>query len=153
MTITYQQERFADVIDDVKALAPAQWAEMAHGYENFVAEPNWKLYLSIEAAGAGLLVTARDDGKMVGYMGFMVFPHASARECLAASSTPFYVVPGPRCGLVLRRLLLTARALLAKRGVKIVSVRTHVWASAGPLLEAMGFRQTDLMYMQELDHA
>jgi len=48
---------------------------------------------------------------------------------------------------------ISFRRLLKQRGVHMVSVRTHVWASAGGLLEAMRFRQTDAMYMLEIDHA
>jgi len=151
--LEYAQERLADALDDIKALVPAQSAEMAQGYERFVPEPNWPAYLAVEARGAGLLVTARDEGRLVGYLGFMLHPHASAISTMAASSTPYYVVAGPNRGLVLRRLLCVAKQLLEQRKVSMMTVRTHPWASAAPLLEAMRFRQTDTIWMLELDHA
>ncbi len=146
----YREEKLADARPEMERMAPLQWAEMAQGFEEFVGAPRWDVYLRAEAVGAAFLVTARQDGRLVGYFGMVVHPHLSMENTLAATSTPYWVEPGRYRGLILRRLIETAMAIARQRTVKVVAIRTHVWASAGPILEAMRFRPVETSYMLSL---
>lgn len=151
--ITYAQETLKAVLPEIKAMVPEQWEEMAQGFDGMTYAPNWALYLAAEERGAGMLLTAREDEVMLGYFGFLVHPHLSAQAQLAATSTPYYVrkmhKPGTR-GLVLRSLIRESVKKLKARGVTLISIRTHHWASAGAILESLRFKPFETSYMLKL---
>ncbi len=150
MTVTYQTERLRDTMGEINAMLPDQWAEMAQGFDAFQTDPQWNLYLMAEDKGVGLLMTAREAGALVGYFGVLIHPHLSTKATLAATSTPYYVVKRRDRGLVLRSLIRNTVKLLKARGVQLVAIRTHVWASAAPILESLKFRPIETSYMLEL---
>lgn len=146
----YRQEKLADTISEIAALVPQQWAEMAQGFEEFVSDTNWAVYLKAEEMGAGVLFTARDDGRLIGYFGMLVHPHLSMKSEIAATSTPYYVIPCRTRGLILRRLFGMGLAEARLRGATMAAIRTHTWASCAPILEAMKFREIETSYMLKL---
>lgn len=148
--VDYAKEFLKDTIDELKALAPLQWEEMAVGFEDFVADPNWALYMAIETRGNGLLVTAREDGKLIGYFGALIYPHLSDKNVLAASSTPYFVIKRRDRGIVLRHMIQFALKTLSERGVRLVSIRTHVWASCASILEGLDFKPVEMNYYRKL---
>lgn len=145
--IDYREEKLADARPEMEAMVPRQWAEMAQGFDEFVSAPRWDVYLRAEQQGAGFLVTARHEGRLVGYFGMLVHSHLSMADTLAATSTPYWVEPGRYRGLILRRLIETALAVARGRGAKVAAIRTHVWASCGTILESMRFRPVETSYM------
>lgn len=150
MTIFYAVEKLAAALVDVKATLPAMWAEMAEGFGEEKAEPNWAIYFAAEAKGNAFLVTAREKGLMVGYFGMLIYPNLSLQNELAASSTPYYVVPRRDRGIILRSLIRHARSICERAGVKKMTVKTHPWASAEPILVHLGAREISKDFMFDL---
>ena len=144
----YQTEKLKDILPEINAMVPEQWAEMAEGFEG-LAQPNWPIYLAAEERGMGLLLTAR-DAELVGYFGFLIHPHLSAADQLAASSTPYFVKKRRDRGVILRSLIRYSLDILSRRGVRYVSVRTHTWASCAPILERLHFKPYETSYMLKL---
>lgn len=150
MTIVYAREPLASAIEEVKATLPAMWAEMAEGFGDERAEPNWNIYFAAEAKNAAFLLTAREDGVLVGYFGMLVYPNLSLKNELAASATPYYVVPRRDRGLILRSLIRHAITICQRAGVKKATVKTHPWASAESVLVRLGAREVSKDFMFEL---
>lgn len=146
----YAEERLADIRPEIEALTPQQWAEMAVGFEAFVMRPMWELYEEIERKDKLVLVTARREGVLTGYFGFMLHPFPSARATTAATSTPYYAIKGKWRGLVLRRMVRTAIKAAQERGAQMITIRNHVWAPAEPILKSLGFRPVETWYMLNL---
>lgn len=144
--ITYAQEKLADCRAEIEALVPQQWAEMAQGFDQFVEKPNWDFYLKLEAKGNALLFTARDAGAIVGWFGVYVYKSTTS-DNLIVQATPYFVVPCRARGLILRRLIKTAIAAVALPGA-MITIKTHPWASAAPILEHLGFRAVETWYMK-----
>jgi hypothetical protein len=150
VTVTYAREPLSSALEEVKATLPAMWAEMAEGFGEEQAEPNWKLYFAAEACNAAFLLTAREDGALVGYFGMLVYANLSLKNELAASSTPYYVVPRRDRGLILRSLIRHAITICQRAGVKKATVKTHPWASAEPVLVHLGAREISKDFMFDL---
>ena len=156
--ITYQQERLADIRSQIEAHVSEQWAEMASaegGFDQFVEKPNWDWYLGLEAKGNAVLFTARREGtdrELVGWFGVYVY-RSTTSDNLMVQATPYYVLPsvGPlRRGLILRNLIryaLDKVTGLPAVGGAMVTIKTHPWASAAPILEHLGFRAVETWYM------
>lgn len=146
--IDYQQERLAAVQAEVAELGHEQAAEMAIGFENFVEKPNWDWYLGMEAKGNLLLLTAREDDRMVGYFGAYVYRSTTSQH-LIVQATPYYVLKHRFRGIILKRLIQHLLKIAGKAGA-LVTIKTHPWASAAPILEHLGFRQAEIVYMLEV---
>ncbi len=151
--ITYQEERPADARHDIEALAFAQWAEMAQGgYEELVENPNYEFYLALAAKGMLILLTARDESRLVGYLAAYVYPSTTSKHETMVQSGPYYVVRevgGIKRGLILRRLFARLVEIARARGT-VVTIKTHPWATAAPLLKHMGFREAETWYTLRL---
>lgn len=151
--VTYQEERPLDARPDVEALAAEQWAEMAQGgYEQMVENPNYDFYLGLAARNMLILLTARDGPKLVGYLAAYVYASTTSKHETMVSSGPYYVVRSLGClkrGLVLRGLFRLLIAAARARG-SLVTVKTHPWATAAPLLKHMGFREAETWYTLRL---
>lgn len=153
--IVYTQERLADIKDEIAALVPQQVAEMAVGFENFVEQPNWEAYLKIEAKGLGILFTARESPAfewapmpLVGYFGAYVYKSTTSQHTMV-QATPYYVIPCRFRGIILKRLVtMLLEHPLAPRP-RLLMVKTHVWADAGPILAHLGFRPVEIWHMLE----
>lgn len=170
--IVYAQERLVDVKDEVAELGHQQTAEMAVGFEHFVEKPNWDWYLGLEAKGMLILLTAREsacsrkDGpvcglpdehgwsccghasrRLVGYFGAYIYQSTTSQHRMV-QATPYYVVPCRFRAIILKRLFQTLLAHPIARG-GLVTIKTHTWASAGSILEHLGFRATETWYMLE----
>jgi len=150
VTIVYAREPLASAKAEIDATLPAMWAEMAEGFGDERAEPNWKLYFTAEARNAAFLLTAREDGVLVGYFGMLVYPNLSLKNELAASATPYYVVPRRDRGLILRSLIRHAITICQRAGVRKATVKTHPWASAEPVLLHLGAREVARDFMFDL---
>lgn len=150
MSVNYQIEPLAVVRPEIEAILPAMWAEMAEGFEEERAEPNWEMYLALERKKAAFLLTAREAGVFVGYLGILVYPNSSLRNELSASSTSYYVVKRRDRGVILRGLIRYAADVCRRAGVRKMTVKTHPWASAEPVLVNLAFREIEKIFMLDL---
>lgn len=144
--IAYAQEKLAACRAEIEALVPQQWAEMAQGFDQFVEKPNWDFYLGLEAKGNALLFTARESGALIGWFGVYVYKSTTS-DNLIVQATPYFVIPHRTRGIILRRLIKTAIAKVAIAGA-MITIKTHPWASAAPILEHLGFRAVETWYMK-----
>lgn len=152
--IVYTQERLADIQSEVAELGHQQTAEMAVGFESFVEQPNWAWYLGLEAKGMLILLTARDPpaageaGKLVGYFGAYIYPSTTSQHTMV-TATPYYVVPCRFRGIILKRLVAKLLEHPQAPRPRLLTVKTHVWADAGPILAHLGFRPVEIWHMLE----
>lgn len=149
MTITYQSESPVQARPDIEALAAEQWAEMAKGgFEAFVQNPNYEFYLNLAARNMLILLTAREDGILVGYLAAYVYGSTTSQGEIMVQAGPYYAVQSLGClrrGLVLRGLFRKLVEIGSQRG-SMVTIKTHPWATAAPLLRHMGFREAETWY-------
>lgn len=142
--VAYRVESLLLALPEIRALVPEQFAEMAH-HAPPEYEVGWELYARAEHKGRGFLITAREPA-LVGYFGMLVQPHTQG-GFLAATSTPYYVVPRPARGLILRSLIREAVREARNRGARTVAIKTHPWADCGPILKREGFQPVETWHM------
>lgn len=151
MSIVYQRERVAAARGELEQFKNAQWSEMAQGFGGVEVDIRWESYLAADNAGLAYLLTARDEGRMIGYFGAMIGQMRSAKATKVAASVPYYVEPRPNRGIVLRRLFKTAAVDMKAMGVSLFKITTHPWASAAVLLEAEDFKLIETSYMLKIE--
>jgi len=153
--ITAQTEELdAETLNEAKPLLPSHYDELSeHKEAGIPLDPQFDLYLARAAVGQVIYVTLRERGALIGYLVSFVAPGMHYQGCLTCTTDIFYVTPDLR-GLHGGTLLFDAwKKECARRGVNLmqIGIKTRHAKYAGPLLEAAGFKATELMFWQFLD--
>lgn len=122
-SFTFQVERFADVIDEARALSNRQWQEAGEtGAGEFHLADN--RYLAADNAGSLRIFTARHRGAFIGHATFFVFVgmHAAVK---AAISDTLYIFPEFRRPGVSIRLIRFAEGILTGEGVEVIHMNVN----------------------------
>lgn len=105
-------------------------------------------YAAGEQQGQVHIVTARDEGKLVGYFIFFVISHMHYK-----SSGPmgyvdmYYILKSHRAGGTGAKLLALAESSLkAMRGVSKIYLSCKIHQDHDALFQALGYRPTDRVY-------
>lgn len=143
-------ERLADILAEVEELWHAHWKE-TEGYRDSQGyNPDHKQYLRVEAQGAFLEYTARDEeGKLAGHVGYIL--HVSRHTSkLNAVEDYFYMRPECRGRGAASGLLRFAIADLQRRGCKQVGMSSKLTHDIEPLLAKVGFKHVAKFFVMEV---
>jgi GNAT superfamily N-acetyltransferase len=144
----------AETLEEAKPLLPAHYDELSeHKLAGIPLDPQYGLYLARAAAGQVLYVTLREEGRLIGYLVSFVAPGMHYQTCLTATGDIFFVFPDRR-GLEGGKLLFTTWVKECKRrGIRLaqIGMKTRHAKFVRPLLEAIGFVETEVMFWQFLD--
>ena len=116
--ITSQVEPFPPFLKEVKPILPIHWEELALHKEKVPLDPQYNVYLERDAQGGVILVTAREDGKLIGYFVGFIAPGLHYQTCLTCTMDIFYVHPDHRGGGTGYHLFKSAEKELKRRGVQ-----------------------------------
>ena len=151
--IEIQVEKWATFFPDAKAIFPLHWKELALYQDAIPLDIDEGKYEQLDKLDVLLILTAREDGRMVGYYLWFLMAHGHYKSSGAMGLTDMYfVLPEYRRGVGVR-LFKQSETELRSRGIKkaITSCKVHENHSA--LFEAMGWRLTDLTFSKLLVEA
>lgn len=117
MTTTAQVESLTRGLGELKPLLPHHWAEIAIFTDRMPLDPDYGAYLAADACGELTYVTAREDGRLIGYTLFWVKPHLHYRSTLTATMDLIYLWPDHRMNGTGRMMGQTLMDELRRRGV------------------------------------
>lgn len=149
--VYYQREAAQFLWEEGMPLGEKHWSEIAH-YKDIQLSPNVEAYNRLEAAGVLRCFTARDCGKLIGYVAFFVQRHMHY-DVLCAAQDVLFVDPEHRKGMAGFRLIRYAEERLRKEGVAVVTQHVKKSNNVGKLLERMGYEEMDAVYTKRLDRA
>jgi len=135
-----------EFLAEVEPLLVQQWRELAADQERVPMVPDYAVYLGLWQAGACHVVTARDDGKLAGYIVFFVRCHPHYATTLMAFADSFYVLPEYRKSLLALRMVKHAIADLKRCGVQVVHCYAKPFNNLGKVLEYAGMTPTETTY-------
>jgi len=143
----------------VEPLTDALWDELLPLMEQHYREipqsrdvpfnPHKELYMNSASCGTLRVITARDNGTLIGYASFVVMPHPHTQVPQAVSDA-LYVVPSRR-GVVGVRLIDWCEQQLAREGVGALYVGASAATPLGSMLERMGYEMVDVVYTRRLN--
>ena len=147
----------ASGLEDLVAL---DWEEATVGRDPCpVLDIDWREYLRAERAGQYKAVSARKDGKLIGYNGYDIFKPKRHKSALWAFGDAMFIDKAHRKGLLAVQFLKESHALLKALGVQWVCKGDMVVenldtakprASFGDLLVKMGYSPYDRSYVLKL---
>jgi GNAT superfamily N-acetyltransferase len=131
------------------------WPEVSELYEEHFGpsfNPDSERYLDYEACGNLFLVTARDDGALMGFAIMYVFPSMHDGTLLGREDF-FYLVPEARCGWNALKMLSLAEEECARRGCVMVEMTVEISSNAAYILQARGYDMVSANYRKSLVRA
>lgn len=96
MTVTFQRETLAVVRPDVQELLTQHWNEVAHHKDIRTLDVDWEQFEIMESIGKLFVMTARDDGLLVGYTAALLRPHLHSKGLQTAYVDAIFMTPGKR---------------------------------------------------------
>lgn len=136
--ITFHVESFEERLDELQALLPLHYRELALNQDKVPLSPQYHVYIERERAGGLLFVTLRDAGELVGYFIGFVAPGLHYSTCLTCTMDIFYVHPERRSGSAGVRMFRFVEAELRRRGVQRWFMGSKVHADASALFKRIG---------------
>lgn len=149
--LSFQVEAFSAVQPELLPLFPRHWEELALDKEEVPLDPDWARYAQMEATGAISMVTARENGRLVGYCIMLLGPGLHYRTCYDAKMDIFWIAPEQRGhampGL---RLFRAVEKELRRRGVQRVYLGSKLHKDVGRLFVALGYHPVETWYSKML---
>jgi L-amino acid N-acyltransferase YncA len=144
--VTFVVEDWLEVKDEMSALWPAHWKEVALDHDAIPLDPDLELYDHLAESGMLHVLVARDEGRIIGYHLSIVKPHLHYRTSLHAQTDVYYIDPAYRKGMTGVRLFKEAERTLVARGVKKMITGTKMSLDMGKIFERLGWRETERTY-------
>lgn len=148
--ITAQLEKFADRIEELQALLPMHYEELALNKDQVPLCPQYEIYIEREVNNELIFVTLRELGELVGYFIGFIAPGLHYKTCLTCTMDIFYVRPDKRGGGAAKELFGFVEKELKRRGVDRWLVGSKCHKDASYLFEKLGFSQIEVYYSKWL---
>lgn len=144
--ITYQVEPFSKMYHEGMALFDEHWDEIARHKEHIKLNPDYDKYISLERMGVVHVVTARNDGCLIGYAINFVAPNMHYQDWLYSVNDIIYISIDYRKTGAGYRLLRFMEKELKKIGVTNIHLSMKLAHDFGPLMESLGYTAIERLY-------
>lgn len=150
MGTTYQLESMDTCVEEMRELWPLHWSEIALDKDKVPLEPDVETFSLLEDCGQLQILTVRNEGRLVGYHVSLVRQHLHYRSSLTAYVDMYFVHPDYRAGMVGVKLFSESERFLRERGVQRVYTGTKLHHDVGTVLERLGHKQTERLFVKFL---
>jgi len=151
VTFQVEQNPVAVIRSEGMSLLNAHWREVAQYPEVQVLDPDWQIYEQMERSGKLWVLTARDGGRLVGYIVMMLSRHLHYRSLTIAIDDIHFIHPDYRKGLTGYRMIRTTVKAMQALGVRMCTFRTKAAKDHGQLFRRLGFEPNDIVYAKILE--
>ncbi|MBK3774770.1 hypothetical protein GAY31_11445 [Azospirillum brasilense] len=150
--LTFQEETFSSAIEEIKTLMHGHWEEVASNKDTAFLEPNWDSFTKLEEAGALYVLTARDDGALVGYIIHVVVRPLHYASRVTAHDDAHYLLPAYRKGMNGIKMIKAAEDMLKRAGVNSIAYHSKAREdiNKGPVFQRLGYKPEEIIYKKEI---
>jgi len=140
----YKVETLADCLEEIKVLFKEHWDEVADPL--IPLNPDYDKYLEMDKAGITHTVTAREDGKIIGYHVSFIMPHLHYKQSKTCFTDIYFISKEHRKGFVGIRLFKFLEQSLREKNVQRIYMGTKLKLDIGPVLERLGYKPIERSY-------
>lgn len=148
--ITCHVESFEERLEELQALLPLHYKELALNQDRVPLAPQYHVYIERERSGGLVFVTLRDAGELVGYFIGFIAPGLHYSTCLTCTMDIFYVRADRRAGSAGVRMFRFVEAELRRRGVQRWFMGSKIHADASALFKRIGAAPVETYYSKWL---
>jgi hypothetical protein len=146
----YRTESWESFYRDAEKIFPLHWKELALNQEKIKIDVDYEGYVNLEKLGRLLVVTARNDGKLCGYIIAFLMHHLHYKSAGTMALTDmYYVTPDARNGIGIA-LFAAFEGELKNRDVKLAMTSCKVHQDHQEVFERMGWTFSDKTFMKYL---
>lgn len=146
MTIQFQIEKWRDALPEMEPILVQHWQEIALGHDKVPLDIARDRYQALCDSGALHIVTARDQGVMVGYHVAIISGHLHYMSTMHAITDVYFVLPAYRKGFTGIRLFKYVEAAMRNLGVKKLITGTKLHLDMGKILRRLQYQPTETVY-------
>lgn len=143
--ITFQHECFTELIDEISKLLDEHYNELTLNKDVVKLHPRWDKYISLEQSDRYVFLTAREDGNIIGYSGFIVDHHLHYAGILVASNDILFLKDTHRLGMTGIKLIKYSEEQLKLIGVNKITWHVKLSRDFRPILYRMGYADEDVI--------
>jgi len=111
---------------------------------------DWETYAKLEDLGLVKIFTARDNGKLVGYLWVILSPNLHSKGTTVASDDGLFVSKEYRGKQVAQDLIRFTEQCLKEDGLKVFCISGTHENPIGPLMNRMGYTAIETKYQKVL---
>lgn len=149
--IRFQVETWADSVQEMREIWPEHYASLALNQNEIKLACDEAKYEQGEASGNLIVITAREDGAMVGYYYGMLLTHLHYKDAgLMCYTDVYWLKPEHRKGGAGAKFMIAVQQILKFRGVVKMYMSTKVHQDNGALFERLGMKLSDRVFTKLL---
>ena len=145
MTV-YAVEPWAAFKAEAAEMFVRHWQEIALNHADVPLDIDHAKYDSLAAAGALHVLTARREGRLIGYHVAIVSGHLHYASTLHGITDVYYVAPEFRHGVTGMRMFQAVEREMKAIGVKKLFTATKLHLDQGTLFEHLGYKPVERLY-------
>ncbi len=155
MTVTYQKEPITLMFrTEVMGLLALHYQEVGLHQDRAPLDPDWDAYVDLERRGKCHVLTARNDGTLIGYACYFLMRNMHYKGLLCAAADVFYIHPEHRKGAVGFTLFVKAEQMLRELGVGRIDqrIKLHNGLDEAPrkIFDRLGYDPIELNFSKML---
>ena len=149
--LTFQREKWADCVDEMRTLWPDHWSELALNKGEIALECDEDKYAQADTMGCLCVVTARLRGELVGYYYGMLMNHLHYKSAgLMCYTDVYFLKPELRRSTNGLRFLRAVMKVLKEIGVVKLYISTKAHHDHGQIFDAIGMTLSDRVFTKML---
>lgn len=151
--LIYQQEKLVDVIEEIYPLLQEHFIEAEEGVvedKEYPLNVDWASYKRMEEVSLLYVFTARDEGKLVGYIWFVVHPALHMTSCLTAYEDIHYLIPSYRKGWNFVKMFKYAEERMKEVGVNRLVSAVKIKSGRDKIFSYLGYTPTEKLFVKGL---
>jgi hypothetical protein len=149
-----QVEKFSDIMVELPELFSEQYSELVVDKDGLTDDADYQRYVGLEKLQVLHCITARHNGKLIGYFFNMVVYHLQHRGMKTSMSDLIYILPEYRKGTGVGLSLLRAGVTeMRKLGVKKMYVTAKINTALGVVLNKLKFRMIEVVFSRWIGEA
>lgn len=142
----YQEEKLADILEEIKPLNYSHWEEIANNKDVRPLNPDYETYTWLNNNNIVRIFTARDGVTLVGYFIFVVVDHMHYQGWLHADVDIYWIDPAYRKQGIGSEMMKEVETWLQGLGVKQITMMDKVKHSHKSFFEYLGYKPVEQMY-------
>jgi predicted acetyltransferase len=148
--INYQVEYLSDVKEEIAATLAVYHEEVFAFKDAVDLAPDWDTYLKMEQIGILNILTARLEGRLVGYIVSTIIPHTHYKNNTFSISDVFYINPTIRGEGIGLGLLEAAEAVYREKGVDLMHITLKKDRPSDSLMKRFGAEEAETTYAKRM---
>jgi len=143
--IKFNIEKYSQVNEDIKELIKLHYDEIAVDKDVIPLDPDWDRYKNLCETNVLTIVTARDEGKLVGYSIFFITNHLHYKSTKYANNDLLYLHPDYRRGTTGIKLIKASEKFLLDKKVDKILWHIKFNKDFRILLHRLGYVDEDVI--------